>query len=518
MRRHVPTKRTGKRAVIAKKAAADLAGLDDQPLSIAFSRDQKRVIVVQPYEVWVLKADTLELERAIELGMASPSVFEGPDEGVLWIGGQHLHRGSLWSNTTTKVGSKLGGLVDRVCLIRPTLLCGVGSHGEVLFDTEKDTAIHRRKTGERPVLGLVASSDGRAVFSDGSNNAWVVDPEHPSGYMVLRLRSTSSGPVPAEAVVHVGMTRTGQCILGARDGGIAWTNRALRLIEERFPRVDGRSAPLASDGDERWIFVLRGAGLLQRFLVAQPEPTDEDPEPSLPRAQQCRLGQVATCLALGPDGQLLLGGPVSDGQLGRLWSVNPADLEWSELPLTEREVVTDPVESGESASRMPSFNPTRTKVQGPALAQLKVDDVLTGETLWVTRSQGTLLDRAFAPIAAAAVKQADALLLPAMIRFSEGTARPALLLWPGVASDDADAPEWEWLTWGDQPQAWMPLRTPEIRAQGWTRRQVFPLQVALATAPPAVPGNRRPIPKRWADPELFAAMGRECKKLLKVLW
>ena len=31
-------------------------------------------------------------------------------------------------------------------------------------------------------------------------------------------------------------------------------------------------------------------------------------------------------------------------------------------------------------------------------------------------------------------------------------------------------------------------------------------------------GNREPLPEKWVDPELFAALARECKKLLKVIW
>jgi hypothetical protein len=63
----------------------------------------------------------------------------------------------------------------------------------------------------------------------------------------------------------------------------------------------------------------------------------------------------------------------------------------------------------------------------------------------------------------------------------------------------------------------MPLETPQIRAQGWSRTDLFPMQVALS-AVPTVAGNRAAIPEKWVDPELFQALARECKKLLKVLW
>ena len=105
-----------------------------------------------------------------------------------------------------------------------------------------------------------------------------------------------------------------------------------------------------------------------------------------------------------------------------------------------------------------------------------------------------------------------------MIRLHEGTARPALLLWPGVADDEREPQSPQWLTWGDEPRGWMPLRTPDIRAQGWSRRDVFPMQIALPRAVPELAGHRAPLPDRWVDAELFAALGRECKKLLKVLW
>jgi hypothetical protein len=64
----------------------------------------------------------------------------------------------------------------------------------------------------------------------------------------------------------------------------------------------------------------------------------------------------------------------------------------------------------------------------------------------------------------------------------------------------------------------MPLHTPAIRNQGWSRRQVFPLEAALASAPPRVPGGRRTVAESWIDRERFDSLARECKKLLKVLW
>jgi hypothetical protein len=525
MRKRVAPQGTGRRTV-AGRAGGDALALDDRPLSVQPSKDGKRVVVALPYEVWIVLADSLEIEKTIELASPAPSVCESDEDGALWMGGTHLHRGSLWSATASKFGSKLGGFVDRVALVRPRLLCGAGTQGEILLDLEKEDVVHRRKAAEHEVLALVASPDGRAVWTEGAPWAWVVDPEHISGYMKLKLRATSPVDVPAESIVALGTTTTGATILAARDGAIAWTNRALRIVAERFPRMDLRhSAPLGVAGDERWIYALRPGGVLQRFLVAQPEPPPDlkkGEEPvQLPDAQTARLERAASCLAMGPGGTLLLAGPQADDQLGRLWRAVPDELQWSTLPLASRTLAEAPADAGndEAPSQRPSFVPTRSKIAGAPLAQVRVDDVLGGaHDLWITRDHGTLLERATEPRAAAEVMPGDAVLLPAMIRLQEGTARPALLLWPGVVDELREIPPLEWITWGDRPRGWMPLRTPEIREQGWSRRGVFPLQVALASPPPPLPGRRATIPARWSDRDGFAAMVRECKKLLKVLW
>ena len=105
------------------------------------------------------------------------------------------------------------------------------------------------------------------------------------------------------------------------------------------------------------------------------------------------------------------------------------------------------------------------------------------------------------------------------VRFqgAEGTARPALLLWPGVSDPADEPPAPAWLTWGDRPRGWMPVTTPKIREQGWSRTDLFPWQVALPR-PPALAGHRAEIAERWIDPALFEALRLECKRLLKVLW
>lgn len=522
MRRRVAVKGTGRRT-IAGRGSADVAPLDDRPLSIAPSRDGKRIIVALPYELWILSAATLEVERTIELPSPHPSVFEA-DEGMLWIGGSHLHRAHVFAATATKVGTKLGGFVDHVCLAAPHLLCGVGTQGEVLFDLDKEEVVHRRKSGEHEVYAAVASADGRAVFADGAPHVWVIDPDHASGYMKLKLKATSAVDVPAEGIVALGTTQGGRVLLAARDGAIAWTNRALRIQGERMPRGEpGLRAPLSIAGDDHWAYVLRPAGILQRFMF---DPPKDEPEPGAapdaappPEAEECRLPRVATCLALDHDGRLLLAGPHSDDQLGRLWREDPSALAWEPLRLGARRLVEQPPAT-EPASKAPSFVATRSKITGSPISEIKVDDVLGGEpAFWVTRAQGGALpERPVDVRPEAEVLPADAIVLPAMIRVHEGTARPALLVWPGVADDDRPRPALHWLAWGDDPRGWIPLDTPSLRHQGWSRRGVFPLQIALPRPPPQVAGHRAPIPARWVDPELFGALGRECKKLLKVLW
>ena len=84
MRRTAPVKRTstGQRTIAGSKAA-DVANLDDRPLSIVLSRDGKHLIVPLPYEVWIVNLATLEVERSIESTNPEPSVCEGMKDGRL---------------------------------------------------------------------------------------------------------------------------------------------------------------------------------------------------------------------------------------------------------------------------------------------------------------------------------------------------------------------------------------------------------------------------------------------------
>ena len=369
-KRRVVVSGTGSGRVIVAPLAGrrEELALDDRPLAIQSSADRRYLLVTLPYELWIVDARTLGLQRSIALDMARPSVAEGW-EGTLWIGGQHLHRGNLHSSTTTKVGSKLGGLVDHVGLIRADLLCGVGNQGELLWDIDREAPVHQRKASGREPLALVASKDERAVFSEGGSNCWVIDPTYKQGYSQLKLPATSSVPVQREGIVCLGKTSEQRIILAARDGAIAWTSPDLRMAGERAPAelLRGRtseSEPLATTGDERWIYVLRPKGLLQRFLIAQPVIKKVDkqrnkgklkdhgrkPEPEvepLPDAQEVQLDKIASCLALilddaepsessdelpqvpaEPKKLLVLGGGRADNQLGRLWTVDPEALAW----------------------------------------------------------------------------------------------------------------------------------------------------------------------------------------------
>lgn len=540
-------------------APLDELDLDDRPLAIARSHDRRHFIVTLPYELWIVDAKTLAPQRTIELPMARPSVAEGW-EGTLWVGGQHLFRASINASTITKIGSKLGGYVDHLALIRDDLLCGVGSQGELVWDIDRATATHKRKSPGPAAIGVVPTADGRAVVCDGSETTWVIDPAHLAGYGQLRLANTSAVPVEAEKIIALGRTEGtlgGRVLLGARDGAVAWTARDLRLAGERMPAGTGARdlSPLALAGDERWIYALRGRGLLHRFLVAQPgapkpmgqakqgkravapgrpSPSASELEPPpLPLAQSVRLAKLAECMALVIDEDqrtLVFGGAKADGQLGRLWTQDPELLEWEPLELGKRSLVEPPPPPSPDAEppppQRPSFIATKNKLSGPKLRTLSVDAVVGAKTdppdYWVTHGSGNLLDRPVVRLEPQSILPGDAILLPAMVRFAEGTARPALLLWPGMVDDAARAharpPELQWLVWGDDPRAWVALETPEIRAQKWSRTDLFPLRVALPGVPGGLPGKRARLDPKWIDGEHFVALAKECKKLLKVLW
>jgi hypothetical protein len=540
----VGTGEAARRTILAPTAVdRDELALDDRPLAIHRTADARHLIVTLPHELWILDAKSLAVQRTIPIVAARPSVAEGW-EGALWIGGQHLHRANIHASAASKIGSKLGGYVDHVALIRDDLLCCVGSAGEMLWDIDREASTHKRKSPGPGAIGLVASADGRGVFCDGTETAWVIDPAHVAGYAQLRLSATSPVSVASEAIVCLGRTpsdRGGRVLLGARDGAVAWTTHDLRLAGERVP-VGRADAPLALAGDERWVYSLRGRGVLQRFLIAQPpapkrdkkqqqqkrpaQPVEPEPPP-LPEAQEVRLDKLADCMALLIDADkrsLVLGGSRANGQLGRLWTVDPDALDWQPLALARRTLAEPPPPPDPDAEppppQKPSFIATKHKLTGAKISTISVDDIVGGKVeYWLTHGTGSLLERPTDHLPIADILPGDALLLPAMVRFAEGTARPALLLWPGVVEDHAGpAPEPSLLVWGDEPRGWMPLETPELRKQKWSRTDVFPIQVALARIPDKLPGKRRKIDPKWIDAGHFDALAKECKKLLKVLW
>lgn len=531
VKRRVVRRVEGRRTVAGSSSGG--MSLDDRPLALRLSQDGKRLLATIPYGIVIFDLRDGSVVRRLELKIPHPTVAEDADGG-LWIGGTHLHRGSSWGDQVEKVGSRLGGFVDRVALVHPFMLCGVGSTGEMLYELEKDEVTHRRKVSERTVHDLVATPDARAVFADGTQTAWVVDPAHPSGYAQIKLKATSQTPVRAEGIVKLAVSQSAYLVLASRDGAVAWTKPDLRIAQERIPEERGaRRPPLDIAVDKTHIYVLRGAGQLQRFLIrapkppqarkkpgagGRPKPAEQEAPPAL--AEVCRLSRPARCLLLAGEGEerkLILGGSHADGMLGRIWETPLAKLEWEELALGARTLVEpEPEPTGKTT---PDFTAKRSKFSGPALSSIKVDDIIGSKVkVWATTSTGPVLDRpTLAKPALDDLLPGDALILAAMIRMKEGTARPALLLWPGVPEGKSIL-EPQWLTWGDKPAGWMVLDTPEIREQRWDRSSLFPMQVALALVPDGAPGLRERLPKRWLDPEGFAALALECKKAMKVLW
>ena len=183
--------------------------------------------------------------------------------------------------------------------------------------------------------------------------------------MKLKLKGTSPVDVDEEGIVLLATTAHGRCLLGARDGAVAWTNRALRIAGEKFPRDTG--APLGLAGNERWVYALRQGSVLQRFLVAQPEPEPDAKEepPELPEAQTTRLPKAATCIAVNADGKLVLAGPQSDDQLGRLWREDPEALPWEDLRLGRRTLSEETPDPPDAAPKKPDFTQTKSKITGP---------------------------------------------------------------------------------------------------------------------------------------------------------
>ncbi len=496
--------------------------LDDSPLEINLSRDLKRLLVVLPHELCIIQRKDLSIQRRIPVPSSRPSVAENLS-GQLWIGGNLLHEGSSWGEQLSKIGSKLSGFVDKVCLLRPDLLCGAGASGQLLWNLDGRAESHRRKASEGEVTSLIATADERAIFTNGGTNAWVIDPHHPSGYAQLKIKETSPVHQDAEVIDRVGLTSNGRVVLAARDGAVAITHPDLRIAQTWFPRPSGGPlTPFAVAGDAHFIYVLRAHGLVQRFCYAAPPTDDGEPAPieQYPPSEHA-LDKSASCMSLveQPDGSaaLVLGGPRAQGQLGHLWKRSVESMEWTPVrtrarPRVEHEDAPEP--------KAPSFVPTRTKIDGPPLSTLRVDDILSdvADTM-LTAPRGTLRDRPYAALGDQTPLGADTIAMPAMFRLKEGTARPGLVVWPGTTRPDLPAPRLQFLTWGKDPSVgWIELSTPEIRAQQWSRSDIFPLQVAIRRVPGDIPGQRAKLPRNWEDEVLFEALARECRKAMKVLW
>ena len=300
---------SGTRRTVATKATESGLALDDRPLAIVPMRDGKRLLVVLPYELWTVEREGEELRfvQNIELRSARPSVSEG-EGGSLWIGGDHLFRGRAFATEHEKFGSKLGGFVDHVAVLRPGLLAGVGPRGEVLIDTQKEAVIHQRKSKEGTATSVCASADERAIFADQSGAAWVIDPAHPGGYTQLRFETRSEHDPPEEAIVRVQVDGRGRCLIAARDGAVAWTRPSLRREGEAYaPLPAGERACLALDADRWWMYALRPRGRLQRFLLEAPPPPEPEPStgrgrpapepPAPPAHEELRLSRPASCMA-----------------------------------------------------------------------------------------------------------------------------------------------------------------------------------------------------------------------------
>lgn len=529
MARRAPTTRRrqsgGTRRTIVGEKRRDVLALDDVACAIYPSRDLKRLIVSLPHEVWLVARKDLSVQRRIPVPIAQPSVAEDLS-GQLWFGGGLLYAGSSWGDQISKLGTKLSGFVDRVCLLRPGLLCGVGAAGQVLWDLESGTEAHRRKASEGDVTSLVATADERAVFTNGKSHAWMIDPNHPTGYAQLRLKETSPAAQRAEIIDRVGLTSTGRVLLAARDGATGVTHADLRIDASWFPQGDiAALRPLAVGGDAHFAYVLRPHGRVQRFCYAAPPQEDGSPGAldAFPPAET-ELNQAAStfCVIADPETHetsLVFCGPRAHGQLGTLWIANPSTLDWQPLKLGARQLVETPPETPTVAA--PSFTATRNKIDGAPLASLSVDALLRPSMeVMLTTPKGTLHDRPHMPVAGRSLLPADTLLLPAMFRLKEGTARPGMIVWSGVVDDsEAPTPPLQFITWGNDPATgWIELTTPAIRAQRWSRAEVFPLQVAISRLPEAAPGRRAKIPRAWHDEALFSALARECQKAMKVLW
>jgi hypothetical protein len=519
--------------------------LDAPVFELVLSGDGKRVYALQPFEVSVLHAKTLELIRSIEVPNEVPSVAETED-GELLIGGHHLYRVAPLAGRAQKAGARLGGWVDRVAMLRGDQLIGVGQSGEILWTLGKSAFDHQRAQTHTKIAGPLVLPNQHAVFADGGSSAWILDPAHPEGYTQLHLKRTSVTSEPGERIVALHTDPRGRIALAAADGAVAITTDRLTISREFCPRAPVMSAAispweraaLAIANDERWLYVLRPGGEIHRFLLQQPARPKESPAARpgaarvapadpLPPAQYAKLDASAEFfILLGSDeGEnyqcpaLVAGRRGTDLELGYVSRLDLETLSWQGLTLRERPIVE--VAPPPAPPAAPSFVVLRNKPKGPALKTLAVDDVLAADgPTWICAHQGPLLERATQVLAAdIEILPGDTLVMAAMLKPANGLIRPALALWPAHPEDASQAEEPTLLVWGDAPRGWFALNTLTLREQRWPRAEFFPCAVMLREVVRDPPGKRRPLPAHWqVNGEAFSNAAQECKRLLKVLW
>ncbi len=504
--RRSPATTTRRRKIVRAGRGKRALALEDAPLRVAQASDPSRLWVVRPYEIDVVLAAERTVERTIPVASARPWVCE-TDGGGLWVGGRHLHHGSLFSTELHKVGAGLRGLVDVIALARPSLLVGAGALGDAMVDTEDAEVTFRRKE-VRPggVLGIAAGADGRAVLVTGEPHAWIFDPDHPHGHTRLPpIPGRAAGDV-SDPVVAVAPGPGGFVALATRGGTVAWTQRTLRVAGHATPaRAPDDPGVLSLFADATHVYALRPGGRLERFRHA-PIP-EEDDAPTPPRAEHAAVGEDACTICRLVDGTFVVGRREAGGFLGSLAWIAPSALAFEPLPLADGPRSFAPLRAHEP--------PPPPRVEGPGLGELSPDTVLKGPArAWRTTPRGDA--PATWPHAPADDPNDPApWLVAAMVRPPSGPARPALVLAPRE-HETADVPRI--LVWGDAPREWIELSTPAIRAQGWRRREIFPLEVALAVPPEHLDARDAALDRRWANPERFEALAAACRRELAVVW
>lgn len=540
-----PTAGKRRRIVAGTKARNDKGlGLDDCPFALIPSKDGKWLFALVPYGIRVLPSDLSSVERSIDLPHPRPSLWEG-DDHELWIGGHHLYKAHAFSGAPSKAGTKLSGWVDHIVgLQRDELLLGVGPQGEILVDRKSLQEHFRRQHPHPGPFDLCALASDKAMICHGQSVGHILDLNHLKGYTQIGFKDKDTWDNPAQRLClsyHNPTCHPSRLFFAACDGSVAWTGQGMRLEASLYLAKPARhTKPLAMYADKRWLYLLLEGGVLHRHLLTPLKLKKKDPDPRkrakvahdpLPGAQKTRLPKIATAMAghtqapnpdlnpdpnQAPDTCLQFGSGQAKGQLGLVWKVKPDELDWETLALGPRQQSSPP------EARSPNFVATRHRFDAPKLSdRLTVDDILTGQSeLWITGNQvSRVTERSIKALGADEVMPLDSLILPAMLRLANSDARPGWVYW----EPHHDTASLRYFVWGDNPRAWIELSTPDIRAQKWSRTDVFPLQVALrsdsiGSLPQCSDSRYAALPGAWMDPELFAAMAKECRQRLKVLW